>query len=372
MVPPPIPEEVTVKAAVCREFGKPLVIEDVVVEAPQEGEVRVRVKATAICHSDIHCIKGELPGRLPGIPGHETAGYVEEVGKGVTSVKTGDPVLVTTVTSGCGHCYYCTVGLRHLCERSRPLPFHHRDKTGQPLTSMAGPVAGLAEYTVVSERQLAVIPGDFPMDRAALLSCGVLTGYGAVFNRAQVRPLSSVVVVGTGGVGLNAIQAAAIAGARPIIAVDILDSKLDMARKFGATDVVNSARTEDPIKAVQGLTSGRGADFVFITVGSAAAVRQGFFMSAPRAMTVIIGLVPAKESVCFSTFDLIGGERVLTGCGGGSPRLSIDIPRLVDLYRAGLLRLDDLITGHYPLSEVNAAIQSTAEGKALRNIIMFD
>jgi S-(hydroxymethyl)glutathione dehydrogenase/alcohol dehydrogenase len=360
------------KAAICYEFGKPLVLEEVTLEPPRPGEVKVRVKATAICHSDVHCVNGELPGPLPGIPGHETAGYVEEIGENVASVKPGDPVLVTTVTSGCGQCYYCTVGLRHLCERSKPLPFHHRNKNGQPLAAMAGPVAGLAEYTVVSERQLAVIPGDLPMDRAALLSCGVLTGYGAVFNRAQVQPLTSVVVVGTGGVGLNAIQAAALAGARPIIAVDILDSKLEMARKFGATHTVNAAKVDDPIKAVQQLTSGRGADYAFITVGSAAAVRQGFFMSAPRAMTVIIGLVPARESVCFSTFDLIGGERVLTGCGGGSARLSIDIPRLVELYRSGHLILDDLITGHYPLREVNTAIASTARGQALRNVIMFD
>ena len=360
------------KAAVCYEFSKPLVVEDVFLEPPQEGEVKVRVKATAICHSDIHCTNGDLPGPLPGIPGHETVGLVETLGPNVTSVKPGDLVLVTTVTSGCGHCYYCTVGLRHLCERSKPLPFHHRNKNGQPLASMAGPVAGLAEYTVVSERQLAVIPADFPIDLAALLSCGVLTGYGAVFNRAQVKPLNSVVVVGTGGVGLNAIQAASIAGARPVIAVDIQESKLEMAKKFGATHVVNSMKEKDPIKIVQQMTSGRGADYVFITVGSSAAVHQGFFMSAPRGMTVIIGLIPIKEKLTFSTFDLIGGERVLTGCGGGSPRLTIDIPRLVELYREGRLQLDDLIEAHYPLSEVNTAIESMAKGNTLRNVIMFD
>lgn len=360
------------KAAVCYEFGKPLLVEDVDLDPPREGEVKVRVAATAICHSDIHCIKGELPGNLPGVPGHETAGLVEEVGKNVTSVKPGDPVLVTTVTSGCGQCYYCTIGLRHLCERRRPGLPHHRNKNGQLLAPMAGPVGGLAEYTVVSETQLAVIPADLPMDRAALLSCGVLTGFGAVFNRAQVKPLSSVVVVGTGGVGLNAIQAAALAGARPVIAVDVLDGKLEMAKAFGATDVVNSAREADPIKAVQEMTSGRGADYVFVTVGSAAAVRQGFFMSAPRAMTVIIGLVPMNENIWFSTFDFIGGERVLTGSGGGSPRLSIDVPRLVELYRGGHLKLDELITARYPLKEVNAAIESTERGEALRNVIMFE
>jgi len=361
-----------VKAAVCHEFGKPLSVEEVLLEAPQEGEVKVRVKATAICHSDIHCIRGELGGPVPGIPGHETAGYVEEVGKGVTSVRVGDPVLVTTVTSGCGQCYYCKIGLPHLCERHKPRPFHHRTMSGQPLGAMAGPVGGLAEYTVVSEKQLAVIPPDFPMDRASLISCGVLTGYGAVFNRAHVQPLSSVVVMGTGGVGLNAIQAAALAGAKPVIAVDILDSKLEMARTFGATHFVNSKTVADPIKAVKEMTAGRGADYVFITVGSAAAVKQGVFMSAPRGMTVIIGLVPMKEQVCFGSFDLIGGERVLTGCGGGSARLSIDIPRIVDLYQAGQLKLDELITGHYKLKDVNEAIESTEKGQALRNIIMFD
>ncbi len=360
------------KAAVCYEFGKPLLIEDVTLEDPQEGEVRVRVKATAVCHSDIHCTNGDLPGPIPGIPGHETVGYVDALGPNVASVKPGDLVLVTTVTSGCGHCYYCTIGLPHLCERSKPRPFHHRNKKGQPLGPMAGPVAGFAEYTVVSERQLAVIPDDFPVDRAALLSCGVLTGYGAVFNRARVQPLSSVVVVGTGGVGLNVIQSAAIAGARPIIAVDVLDDRLKMARQFGATETVNSAAVKEPGAAIKGLTSGRGAEYVFVTVGSGAAVRQGLFMSAPRGMTVVIGLIPSRENVSLSTFDLIGGERTLTGCGGGSARLSIDVPRLVSLYREGCLKLDELITGRYTLEEVNVAMDLMAKGRALRNVIMFD
>jgi S-(hydroxymethyl)glutathione dehydrogenase/alcohol dehydrogenase len=237
---------------------------------------------------------------------------------------------------------------------------------------MAGLVGGLAEYTVVAEGLVAPIPKDFPMDKAALLSCGVLTGYGAVFNRAKVQPLSSVVVVGTGGVGLNAIQAASIAGASPIIAVDILDSKLEMAKKFGATHTINSAQEKDPIKAVQQMTSGRGAEYVFITVGSAAAARQGFFMSAPRGMTVLIGLMPMKESLSLSSFDILGGERVLTGCGGGSARLTIDVPRLVELYQQGRLKLDELITGHYSFKDVNEAIDSTSKGQALRNVVMFD
>jgi S-(hydroxymethyl)glutathione dehydrogenase / alcohol dehydrogenase len=178
--------------------------------------------------------------------------------------------------------------------------------------------------------------------------------------------------VGSGGVGLNAIQAAAIAGAYPIIAVDIVDSKLELARRFGATHVLNTAGEPDPVKAVKQMTYGRGADYVFVTVGSAAAVRQGLFMSSPRGMTVMIGLIPARENLSFSTFDLIGGERVLTGCGGGSPRLSIDVPRLVELYRGGRLKLDELITTHYPLDGINTAMDMMAKGKALRNVIMFE
>jgi S-(hydroxymethyl)glutathione dehydrogenase / alcohol dehydrogenase len=360
------------KAAVCYEFGKPLIIEEVDLDPPQEGEVKVRIAATAICHSDIHCIKGELMAKLPGVPGHESAGWVAEVGKNVKSVKPGDPVILTTVTTGCGQCYYCTVGLRHLCSSKKPLPPHHRNKKGELLAQMAGPVAGLAEYTVVQDVQLAPIPADLPMDRAALISCGVLTGYGAVVNRAQVKPFSSVLVMGTGGVGLNAIQAASLSGANPIIAVDILDSKLETAKKFGATHTVNSAKEKDPIKAVQQITSGRGAQYVFITVGNAAAFRQGFFMSSPRGLTVLIGLVPSKDSLTFNNFDFLMGERVVTGCGGGSPVLSIDIPRLVDLYQTGQLKLDELITARYPFAQVNDAIESTEKGQALRNVVMFD
>ncbi len=173
------------KAAICYEFGKPLVVEEVELVPPGEGEVKVRLVATAVCHSDIHCISGELPGRLPGVPGHESAGWVEEVGSNVIGIKPGDPVLVSTVTTGCGQCYYCNIGLRHLCEKRTPMKPHHRNKHGALMLPMAGPVGGFAEYTVVSETQVAVIPKDLPMDRAALISCGVLTGYGAVVNRLK-------------------------------------------------------------------------------------------------------------------------------------------------------------------------------------------
>lgn len=360
------------KAAVCYEFGKPLVVEDVELEPPGECEVKVRLVATAVCHSDIHCISGELPGQLPGVPGHESAGRVEEVGSNVTEIKPGDPVLISTVTTGCGQCYYCNIGLRHLCERRTPMKPHHRNKDGVPMLPMAGPVGGFAEYTVVSETQLAVIPEDLPMDRAALISCGVLTGYGAVVNRAKVEPLKSVVVVGTGGVGLNAIQTAALVGANPVIAVDILDKKLDFARSFGATHGVNSATEKDLIAKIRELTYGRGADYVFVTVGNVKALRQGFDMAGSRGMTVIIGLVPIKDTISFNTFDFLRGEKVLTACGGGSPRLRIDVQNIIELYREGRLKLDELITAHYPLEKINEAIASSATGEVMRNVIMFE
>ncbi|MBN2239649.1 MAG: Zn-dependent alcohol dehydrogenase [Dehalococcoidales bacterium] len=359
------------KAAVCYEYGKPLSLEDVDIDPPREGEVKVKVVATAVCHSDIHCITGEMPGRIPGVPGHESAGYVAEAGKGVTYVKEGDAVLLSTTPWGCGECYYCSIGYRHLCQNAPMVPPHQKNKKGEYLAPMAGPVGGFAEYTVVSDQQLVKVPDDMPLDKAALLSCGVLTGYGAVVNRANIKTLDSALVMGTGGVGLNAIQTAALSGAYPVIAVDILDSKLELAKQFGATHTVNSKAVEDPIQAVKDITHGRGADNVFVTVGNAAALKQGFNMCAPRGTTIVIGLVPVKEPINFMVFDFLGGERNITGCGGGSTRLRIDIPRIIELYKDGLLKVDELISGYYPFDKINEAIESTMQGNVIRNIVMI-
>ncbi|HEX7474413.1 MAG TPA: Zn-dependent alcohol dehydrogenase [Dehalococcoidales bacterium] len=358
------------KAAVCYEFGKPLVVEELEIADPLKGELKVRVAATAICHSDIHDMKGELPGPLPFVGGHETAGYVDKVGPGVTSVKEGDPVVVSLLSS-CGHCYFCLVGLPHLCENKfGPSPnVKLRNSRGQEIIQKAG-VAGFAEYVVVKESQVVKIPADMPIDRAALLACGVITGFGGVVNRAKVRPMQSVVVVGTGGVGINAIQGAAFSGAYPIIAVDVLDSKLKAAKSFGATHGVN-AKNEAAVEEVKKIANGRGADFVFVTVGSVAAMRQGFAMSGPRGTTVIIGLPQMKDMLMLSPFEFIVPEKTLTGGFMGSANLKIDIPNLVTLYKRGILKLDELITGHYPLAKINEAIESSEKGEVIRNVIMF-
>lgn len=359
------------KAAVCYEAGKPLAVEEVDLDPPQKGEVKVRMAATAICHSDIRQINEGNGGRLPFVSGHECAGYVEEVGEGVDSVKPGDPVMASHVAS-CGKCFFCITGRPHLCEAEWLLDKESRirNKQGQRLMPVIG-ISGFAEYVIVDQSQLVKIPKEIPMDRAALLSCGVITGFGAVVNRAKVEPRSNVVVIGTGGVGINSVQGAAFVGADKIIAVDISDKKLNDARAFGATHTINSKK-EDAVKAVKDLTVGRGADYVFVAVGGNSILEQGFAMSSPRGTTVIIGIPDQNEGiVSLPIRQFVKDERVLTGGYMGSANLPIDIPHLVNLYLKGRLKLDELITGRYPLEKINEAIESSERGEALRNVIIF-
>ena len=358
------------KAAICYEFGQPLQIEEVTLEAPEPGQIRVKVAATAICHSDVHDIKGELPGKLPFVGGHETAGYVAEVGEGVSSVKPGDPVVVSLLKS-CGKCYYCITGLPHLCENMMAPPKRMTLKTlkGEALVQK-GNIGGFAEYVLVDESQVVKLPADMPLDRACLLACGVSTGFGGVVNRAQVRPFQSVVVIGAGGVGVNAIQGAAYSGAYPIVAVDVIEEKLKMAISFGATHAVKAA-SPDAVASARQICAGRGADYVFVTVGNIAAIRQGFAMSGRRGKTVIIGLPPAKETMSLSPLEFIASERSLMGGFMGSTNLRVDIPRLITLYKNGHLKLDELITNRYPFEGINEAIASTEKGEGLRNVIIF-
>jgi S-(hydroxymethyl)glutathione dehydrogenase/alcohol dehydrogenase len=359
------------KAAVCYEIAKPLVIEDVELAEPGKGEVKIRLAATAICHSDIHDWKGEMPGPTPFIGGHESAGYIEKVGAGVTSVKVGDPVVVSLLAS-CGKCYYCLNALPHLCEHRFDPPARPRvvNKKGQKL-DLKGNIGGFAEYVVVDESQVVTVPGDMPLDRAALLACGVITGFGGVVKRARVSAFQSVVVMGVGGVGVNSIQGAAYVGAYPIIAVDVLDAKLKMAMDFGATHTVN-ARDEKAVEEIKKLTSGRGADFVFVTVGSIAAIRQGFSFTGQRGTTVLIGLPSYKDEFAFFPLEMIPNEKNIIGGFMGATSLKIDIPNLLMLYRTGRLKLDELITGRFPLERINEVIALTEKGEGLRNVIMFE
>ena len=359
------------KAAVCYEVGKPLVVEEIDIDPPKPGEVKVKMAATAVCHSDIHAFRGEIPQVLPSVGGHESAGYIEEVGEGVTSVKPGDPV-VASLLAACGKCRFCTTGRPHLCEYDWPhnteTPFHN--KQGKDLMQMFR-IGSFAEYTVLHESQVVKVPDNMPLDSACMLACGVITGFGAVTRRAKVEVGSSCVIIGTGGVGLNSVQGAAISGAYPVIAVDLVDSKLEAAKKFGATHTINLAKV-DAIQTVKDMTEGRGADYVFVTVGSAEAARQGFSMSGPCGMTVMVGLPNFKDTITLSPIEFIMGEKTMTGSFMGTTSLKWDIPKMVDMYLGGILKLDELITARYPLEQINEAIQSVLDGKALRNIITFE
>lgn len=358
------------KAAVCYEFGKPLVIEEVVLDPPQANEVRVKLAACAICHSDILYMDGGWGGTLPAIYGHEAAGVVTEVGPGVTLAKVGDPVVVTLIRS-CGRCFYCDKGEPQLCESKFRLDqegvIHTPD--GKPILQ-ALRTAAFAEEVVVHESQVVGIPANMPMTSASLMACGVITGYGAVVNTAQIAAGSSVVVIGTGGVGLNSVQGATLSGATPLIALDLVPSKLDTAKAFGATHAVNAADA-DAIAQVKALTNGRGADYVFVTVGSGKAIDQGLAMMRQGGTLVLVGMPAYGVKLTLEAADFAGSEQHIMGSKMGSTRLRVDVPKLVALYKDGRLKLDELVTKQYPLEEINEAVAAVKRGEALRNVIVF-
>ena len=359
------------KAAVCYEFGKPLVVEDVTLEAPRFGEVKVRTAAAAICHSDVHLIHGDWKGELPVIAGHETSGVVEEIGEGVTLVKPGDHVVMSLLRS-CGRCFYCANGDTHNCEAEYTLDTEPRFRNGEGTLIHHGiRTAGFAEYTVVDQSQLVAIPKEIPLDSASLLACGVITGLGAVVNTAQVPPGRSVAVIGVGGVGLNAIQGAALSGAFPVIAIDLLDNKLTASREFGATHTINAKTTEDVVETVKSLTEGRGVDYAFVTVGSTAAAQQALTLIRTGGTVTLVGIPEIEATVPMSPFFTVINEQKILGSSMGSTCLSVDIPRLVGLYQSNQLKLDELITNRYPLDQINEAIDSMERGEALRNVIVF-
>lgn len=358
------------KAAVCYSFGEPLVVEDVEIDPPQAGEVKVRLAATAICHSDVHLIRGDWGGKLPVVAGHESAGVVVEVGANVTGPQPGDTVVISLLRC-CRRCEYCTTGLPHMCKAVFALASESRLRNRRGVSLHHGiRTAGFAEYVIVDQSQVATVPADMPLDRAALLACGVITGLGAVVNTARVRPGESVAVIGAGGVGINAIQGAALAGAYPIVAVDRLGTKLAAAQAFGATHAINAAE-QDAIAALKQLTSRGGVDYAFVTVGNPAAVAQALRMIRPTGTVVVVGIPPEGSTVELPLGPFVQNERKIIGSFMGSTRLSVDIPRLVELYWHGRLRLDELITARFPLDRINEAIRAMETGEALRNVIIF-
>ena len=358
------------KAAICHEFGKPLVIEEIVIDVPQAGELKVKLSACAICHSDIHYMEGAWGGTLPAVYGHEAAGVVEEVGDGVTTVAPGDHVIVSLLRS-CGQCHFCKRHETYMCEAKFALDSETRlhTKDGKPIFQGLR-TSAFAEAVVVEQSQVVPIPADVRFDSASLLACGVITGLGVVVNTAKVELGSSVLIIGTGGVGLNSVQGAVRSGADPIIAVDLSDTKLEAATAFGATHTINSLK-QDLWQGVKDITGGYGADYVFITVGSREAIEQGIGLMRRAGTVVIVGMPPTGARVVFEPADIAEDGLRILGSKMGSTQLQTDVPKLIDLYINGELKLDELITNRYPLDEINEAIASVHRAEALRNVIIF-
>jgi S-(hydroxymethyl)glutathione dehydrogenase / alcohol dehydrogenase len=358
------------RAAVCRAFGEPLMIETIEIAEPGPGEVLVKMAACAICHSDIYYMDGAWGGDLPAVFGHEAAGVIEAVGQGVRRIRAGDHVVATLIRN-CGFCPACAEGAPVFCEEVFPLdkatPLH--DSGGKPIVHGLR-TGAFAERIVVDASQVVVIPKEVKLDSAALIACGVLTGMGAVVNTADVKAGSSAVVIGCGGVGLNSIQGARLAGCSPIIAVDVEPGKLAAAREFGATETIN-ARSENVAERVAELTHGRKADWVFVTVGAKGAPEQGVSLMKRNGATVLVGMPPSGVKATIDPGWLAAdGQRIL-GSKMGSARPVIDVPRIVALYREGRLKLDELITARYPLDRINEAVASSRSGAALRNVVVF-
>ena len=359
------------KAAVLHEVGQPLVIEDISIDKPGTREVLVRTAAAGVCHSDLHFVDGLYPYRLPVVLGHESAGIVEEVGSDVTYVKPGDHV-ITCLSAFCGHCEACTTGHPSICDgretrrrRNQTPRLHQNERTIQQFANLSS----FAEQMLVHEHAIVKIRDDMPLDKAALIGCGVTTGVGAVHNTAKVEVGSTVAVIGCGGVGLSCINGATIAGAGRIIAVDRLNSKLKLAKKFGATDTVDATKG-DVVEQIKELTGG-GVHFSFEAIGLKETTEQAFEMLRPGGGAVVIGMVPYGTKIEIHAADFLQ-EKKLLGCAMGSNRFRVDMPRYVDFYLSGRLKLDDLLSEHITLEQINNALSELKSGEVARNVILFD
>jgi S-(hydroxymethyl)glutathione dehydrogenase/alcohol dehydrogenase len=361
-----------VKAAVMWGFNEPLKIESLRLKAPREDEVVVKVAASGVCHSDLSVTKMVIPLPPPVVLGHEGAGIVEEVGKGVTSLKPGDHVVLSWVEA-CGRCHYCIGGRPHLCDTGIRSAMEGKEavfeKDGIDITRMAG-VASFAERTVVRATACVKIGNDVPLDRACLVGCGVMTGVGAAINTAKVRPGDHVAVFGCGGVGLNVIQGAALSGAARIIAVDLVPRKLEMAKQFGATDLVNG-KDADPVDQIRSLTDGLGVDVAFEVIGVPAVILQAYNSTKRGGKAVIVGVPAMGAEVGIQGFSLALEEKQLVGSLYGSGNVHRDMPKLIELYMQGKLKIDELISRRIQISQVNEAFAAMENGEVARSVIVY-
>ncbi|MEM7251366.1 MAG: Zn-dependent alcohol dehydrogenase [Pseudomonadota bacterium] len=359
------------KAAVMREVGKPLEIEDISISKPKSREVLIRTAATGVCHSDLHFISGAYPTELPIVLGHESAGIVEQVGSDVTYVKPGDHV-ITCLSVFCGHCEPCLTGHMSICDNPEvkgPEASRGRLTKGEEQIQQFANLSSFAEQMLVHENAIVKVSEEMPLDRAALIGCGVTTGVGAVWHTAQVEPGATVAVIGCGGVGLSCVNGAALAGAGRVIAIDMVGSKLNLAKAFGATDVINASE-EDPIRAVRALTDG-GVHYSFEAIGSKSATEQAWRMLRRGGTATVIGMIPVGQKVELHGPDFLQ-EKKIQGSSMGSNRFRVDMPRFVDFYLSGKLRLDEMISQRIKLEDINEAMSELERGELARSVITFD
>ena len=364
------------RTAILYAPGEAIRVEEIELDPPKEHEVQVRLVAAGICHSDYHIVSGELPSYLPLALGHEGAGIVEEVGSNVTNCKPGDHVVLTFIPS-CGHCRYCTSGHTNLCNMGANILMGSQlDGTFRMHSESADVgqmcvISTFSERTVVPDASVVKIEDYYPLNRAVLVGCGVPTGVGAVIHRAKIEPGSTVMVIGCGGIGMNAVQGAAIAGARMIIAVDKVDFKLEKAKEFGATHTINSTR-EDPVQISKDLTWGEGVDYAFEAIATPATIGQAYACLGKNGTVVVIGLTPyTAESIPIPPLDLVLFQKSIMGTIYGDSQPRNDIPNLLKMYHAGKLKLDELVTRTYTLDQVNEAYADMLAGKNIRGVIEF-
>jgi S-(hydroxymethyl)glutathione dehydrogenase / alcohol dehydrogenase len=359
------------KAAVLHAPNQPLTIEDVSLERPKAREVLLRTAFAGLCHSDLHFIEGLYPYPTPCVLGHESAAVVEAVGDGVDYVKPGDHV-VTCLSVFCGTCPQCVTGHPNLCEdtnvkmlpgAARRMSWNNGDHINQFMN-----LSSFAEQMLVHENSMAKIDPEIPLDRAALVGCGVLTGVGAVFNAAKVEPGSTVAVIGCGGVGLSTVNGAALAGAERVIAIDTQPSKLELAKEFGATDTLNASNV-DPVQAIRDMTGG-GVHFSFEALGSKETAEQAFGMLRAGGTATIIGMVPFGVKIELHGYDFLR-DRKIQGTSMGGNRFRVDMPRLLSLWKQGRLKLDRLISGRIKLGQINEGFAALKSGVPVRQMIDF-
>ena len=347
-----------------------MTIETVEIDPPGRNEVLVRTHAAGLCHSDLHFIQGKYPTPVPAVLGHEAAGVVEAVGEGVTHVQPGDHV-VSCLSVFCGHCEYCVSGHLSVCNNTavkmRPGVAKRLHWKGEHLNQYLN-LSSFAEKMLVHENALVKIRSDMPLDLAALLGCGVLTGYGSVTRSARIQAGSSVAVIGCGGVGLSTSHAARLAGAARIIAIDIDPAKLEMAKLFGATDGVD-ANAPDMVAQIVKLTNG-GVDYAFECIGLKQSTEASFAMLRPRGLATIVGMIPLGTKIELHGFDFLA-ERRIQGSMMGSNNFTVDIPRLVDFHMQGRMQLDQLVSQRLRLEDINDGFDAMQRGGIARSVIVF-